>query len=175
MYMYSISDITGGQEVIYDDIRVSRMVDNGADASTMVCNLPSNLNEAITLGEKDKMTKEPSNQASIPLTRSKTLDLEEYGRWYMGSDNYNHIHFNSLKHLSSFSNIKTNGYDVFKSPKTSPETQMNDNKCDGNKQFKEEILNNKHGNAFHPTRKSGSIVNRPYSSVKYNRNINMLE
>lgn len=50
--MYSISDITGGQEVIYDDIRVSRMVDNGADTSTMVCNLPSNLDEVITPVEK---------------------------------------------------------------------------------------------------------------------------
>lgn len=144
------------------------MVDNGADTSTIVCNLPSNLNEAITPVEKDKMTKEPSNQALIPLTRSKTLDPEGYGHWYRGSDNYNHIHFNSLKHLS-FSILKTNGYDVFKSPKTSFETQINDSKCDGNKQFQEEILNNKHGNGFHPTRKSGSIVNRPYSSVKYNR------
>lgn len=101
-YMYSISDITGGQEVIYDDIRVSRMVDNGAGTSTMVCNLPSNLDEVITSVEKDKMTKEPSNQALIPLTRSKTLDPEEYGRWYRGSDNYNHIHFNSLKHCRRF-------------------------------------------------------------------------
>lgn len=120
------------------------MVDNGADTSTVVCNLPSNLNEAITPVEKDKMKKEQSNHALIPLTRSKTLDPEEYGHLYRGSDNYNHIHFNSLKHLSSFSNIKTNGFDVFKSPKTSPETQINDNKCNGNKQLKEEILDNKH-------------------------------
>lgn len=78
------------------------MIDNGADTSTMVCNLPSNLDEVITPVEKDKMTKEPSNQALIPLTRSKTLDPEEYGRWYRGSDNYNHIHFNSLKHCRRF-------------------------------------------------------------------------
>lgn len=98
------------------------MVDNGADTSTVVCNLPSNLNEAITPVEKDKMKKEQSNHALIPLTRSKTLDPEEYGHLYRGSDNYNHIHFNSLKHLSS----------------------LNDNKCNGNKQLKEEILDNKH-------------------------------
>lgn len=147
------------------------MVDNGADTSTVVCNLPSNLNEAITPVEKDKMKKEQSNHALIPLTRSKTLDPEEYGHLYRGSDNYNHIHFNSLKHLSSFSNIKTNGFDVFKSPKTSPETQINDNNCDENERCKEETFE-EIKRIVHPIRNKRSMVNRSYSSVKCNRTLN---
>lgn len=34
----------------------------------------------------------------------------------------------------------TNSYDVFKSPRTSPETQIYDNNCDENEQCKEERL-----------------------------------
>lgn len=111
-----IQNYADGQEIIYDDIRDSRMVDNGGGASPGVCNLPPNLNGGITQVETNRMPKEPSNQARIPLIRSRTLGPEEYGHWYRGSDNYNHINFNSLKHLSSYSNIMTNGYDVFKSP-----------------------------------------------------------
>lgn len=58
----------------------------------------------------------------------------------------------------------TNGYEIFKSPETSPKTQVNDNDRDG-----ETIsLNRKHGSVFHPTRIFGSVVNRTYSSFKYN-------
>lgn len=60
----------------------------------------------------------------------------------------------------------TNGYDVFKSPKTSLETQVHDNECDGDKQFKKEIFENNNGSVFHPIKKFGSMVIRPYSSMK---------
>nr|XP_034317077.1 multiple epidermal growth factor-like domains protein 10 [Crassostrea gigas] len=158
---YAVKD---GQEVIYNDIRDSQMVDNGSATSTRVCNLHPNLNGVITPVE----TKKPSNQARIPLTRSKTLDPEGYAHWYRGSDNYNHINFKSEKHLSSYSNVMTNSYDVFKSPRSSPETQINDNNCDENEQCKEDTFEEIE-RIVHPIRKNRSMVNRPYSSVKCNR------
>lgn len=57
-----------------------------------------------------------------------------------------------------------NGFEIFKSPETSPKTQVNDNDRDG-----ETIsLSRKHGSVFHPTRilVFGSVVNRTYSSFK---------
>lgn len=48
------------------------MFDNG-DTSTRVCNLPSNSNGVMTPVERDRLTKEPFNQARIPLTRSRKL------------------------------------------------------------------------------------------------------
>lgn len=55
-----------------------------------------------------------------------------------------------------------NGFEIFKSPETSPKTQVNDNDRDG-----ETIsLSRKHGSVFHPTRIFGSVVNRTYSSFK---------
>lgn len=160
----NISEVKDGQEVIYNDIRDSQMVDNGSATSTRVCNLHPNLNGVITPVE----TKKPSNQARIPLTRSKTLDPEGYAHWYRGSDNYNHINFKSEKHLSSYSNVITNSYDVFKSPRSSPETQINDNNCDENEQCKEDTFEEIE-RIVHPIRKNRSMVNRPYSSVKCNR------
>lgn len=58
----------------------------------------------------------------------------------------------------------TNGYEIFKSLEISPKSQVNNNDRDG-----ETIsLNRKHGSVFHPTRIFGSVVNRTYSSFKYN-------
>lgn len=68
---YAVKD---GQEVIYNDIRDSQMVDNGSATSTRVYNLHPNLNGVITPVE----TKKPSNQARIPFTRSKALGPEGY-------------------------------------------------------------------------------------------------
>uniref|UniRef100_A0A8W8JXN4 Uncharacterized protein n=1 Tax=Magallana gigas TaxID=29159 RepID=A0A8W8JXN4_MAGGI len=170
-----IQTYADGEEDIYDDIRGSRMVDNNSDPLTRVCNLPPNLNGVITSVEKDKMSEEPSNQARIPLRRSRTLGPGGYGHWCRGSDNYNHIDFKSVKPLYSYSNTMTNCYDVFKSPKTSSETQLNDKECDGNKQFEEDIFGNNHRGIVHPIRKNRSMVNRPYSSVKYSRKIRMNE
>lgn len=150
------------------------MFDNG-DTSTRICNLSPNLNGVITTVETNGIPKEPSNQARLPLRRSRTLGPEGYGHWCRGSDNYNHINLKSVKPLSSYSNVMTNDYDVFKSPKASSETQINDNECVENKQFKEEIFGNNHRSLVHPTRKNRSMVNRPYSSVKYNRKIRMNE
>ncbi|XP_052716797.1 multiple epidermal growth factor-like domains protein 10 [Crassostrea angulata] len=162
-----IKTYADGQEVIYNDIRDFQIVDNSSVTSTRVCNLHPNLNGVITPVE----TKKPSNQARIPLTRSKTLDPEGYGIWCKGSDNYNHINFKSEKHLSSYSNVMTNDYDVFKSPRTSPETQINDNNCDENQQCKEETFEEIE-RIVHPIRNKRSMVNRPYSSVKCNRTLN---
>lgn len=78
------------------------MVDNGVDILIMVCNLFFNLDEVIILVEKDKMIKELFNQVLILLICLKMLDLEEYGCWYRGFDNYNYIYFNSLKYCCCF-------------------------------------------------------------------------
>ncbi|XP_052716796.1 multiple epidermal growth factor-like domains protein 10 isoform X2 [Crassostrea angulata] len=168
-----IQKYADGQEVIYDDIRETRMFDND-DASTRVCNLPPSLNGVITPVERDRMTKEPFNQARMPLRRSRMLGPGGYGHWCRGSDNYNHVDFKSVKPLYSYSNIMTNDYDVFESP-TSSETQLNDKECDGNKQFEEDIFGNNHRGVVHPIRMNRSMVNRPYSSVKYNRKTRMNE
>lgn len=151
------------------------MVDNVCDPSTRVCNLPSNMIGEKTPVEKNRMTKERSNQAKLPLRRSRTLGPGGYGHWCRGSDNYNHIDFKSEKPLYSYSNTMTNHYDVFKSPKTPSKTQLHDKECDGNKQIEEDIFGNDHRGIVHPIRKNRSMVNRPYSSVKYNRKIRMNE
>ncbi|XP_065934961.1 multiple epidermal growth factor-like domains protein 10 [Magallana gigas] len=172
-----IQTYADGQEDIYDDIRGSRMVDNESDPSTRVCNLPASMNGDKTSIQKNRMTKERSNQTKLPLRRSRTLGPGGYGHWCRGSDNYNHVDFKSVKPLYSYSNTMTNDSDVFKSPKTSSETQLNDKECDKNKQFEEleDIFGNNRRGIVHPIRKNRSMVNRPYSSVKYNRKTRMNE
>ncbi|XP_052717729.1 uncharacterized protein LOC128189942 [Crassostrea angulata] len=170
-----IQSYADGQEDIYDDIRGSRMVDNNSDPLTRVCNLPPSMNGDKTSIEKNRLTKERSNQTKLPLRRSRTLGPGGYGHWCRGSDNYNHIDFKSVKPLYAYSNTMTNHYDVFKSPNTPSETQSNDKECDGNKQIEEDIFGNNQRGIVHPIRKNRSMVNRPYSSVKYNRKIRMNE
>lgn len=153
------------------------MVDNNSDPLTTICNLPPSMNGDKTSIEKNRLTKERSNQTILPLRRSRTLGPGRYGHWCRGSDNYNHIDFKSVKPLYSYSNTMTNDYDVFKSPKTPSETQLNDKECDGNKQIEEDIFGNNHRgiHVVHPIRKNRSMVTRPYSSVKCNRKIRMNE
>lgn len=129
------SEIQDGQDdFIYNDIRESRMIDNGC-ALSGVYNLPPQICDLTSSIKKDTVMKNLPNQARAALTRSKTVGLDEYGHWYRGSDDYNHIIFNRVKQLSSYSDLMTNDYDIFKSPTTSHETQIKDDEC-GNKQLK---------------------------------------
>lgn len=98
-------NIDGQEDLIYNDIRESRMVDND-DTLSSVYNLPLQFCGLTSPMNKDKVTNHQPNQAKAPLTRSRTLGLEEYGHWYRGSDNYNHINFKSAKQLTSYSDDK---------------------------------------------------------------------
>lgn len=122
-------DKKGQEDPIYNDVSESRMVGNGVAISSDIYNLPPHFC-GVTYS-----TKNQPNQSKAPLTRSRTVGLEEYGHWYRGSDDYNHIIFNRVKQLSSYSDVMTNDYDIFKSPTTSHETQIKDDEC-GNKQLK---------------------------------------
>lgn len=156
----NISEIQDGQEdLIYNDIRESRMGDIG-DTLSSVNNLIPQFCGLKSSMKKDRVM---NNQ-----TRFKTVGLEEYGRWYRGSDNYNHINFNIAKQLSSYSDVMTSDYmyDIT----TSHETQVNEDEC-GNIQLKKETIKTRHGSVIHQNRKLSSMANRPYSSVKYNRNM----
>nr|XP_034304152.1 protein draper-like [Crassostrea gigas] len=129
------SEIQDGQDdFIYNDIRESRMIDNGC-ALSGVYNLPPQICDLTSSIKKDTVMKNLPNQARAALTRSRTVGLDEYGHWYRGSDDYNHIIFNRVKQLSLYSDVMTNDYDIFKSPTTSHETQIKDDEC-GNKQLK---------------------------------------
>lgn len=57
-----------GQKVIYDDLRVSRIVDNDGEYDIPACIDNSN--------KTDWITQEPSYQTRIQLTPSRTLDLK---------------------------------------------------------------------------------------------------
>lgn len=168
------SEIQDGQEdPIYNDIRESRMVDNGDTLSSVNNSTPQFCGLTSSM-KKDRVMNNQSNQARSPLTRSKTVGLEEYGCWYRVSDNYNHINFNSVKQLSSYSDVISSDYDIFKSPTIFHETQVNDDEC-GNKQLKKETHKKRHGSVIHKNRKLSSVVIRPYNSVRYNRNIRQNE
>lgn len=99
------------------------MVGNGVAISSDIYDLPPHFC-GVTYS-----TKNQPNQSKAPLTRSRTVGLEEYGHWYRGSDDYNHIHFNSVKQLSSYSTVITNDYDIFKPSQTSLENHLNDGEC----------------------------------------------
>lgn len=126
----------GQEDLIYNDIRESRMIDNGC-ALSGVYNLPPQICDLTSSIKKDTVMNNLLNQAGAAVTRSKTAGLEEYGHWYRDSDDYNHIIFNRVKQMSLYSDVHvmTNDYDIFKSPKTSHETQVKDDEC-GNKQLK---------------------------------------
>lgn len=125
----------GQEDMIYNDIRESRMVENGGATSSSVYNLPPQFC-GVTYPLKNGTTaKNETNQSTAPLTRPRTLGLNEYGHWYRGSDNYNHINFKSTKQLSSYSDVMTNDYEIFKPSTTSLKTQVNNNDCE-NKQLK---------------------------------------
>nr|XP_034304162.1 uncharacterized protein LOC105341984 isoform X1 [Crassostrea gigas] len=123
----------GQEDMIYNDIRESRMVENGGATSSSVYNLPPQFC-GVTYPLKNGTTaKNQTNQSTAPLTRPRTLGLNEYGHWYRGSDNYNHINFKSTKQLCSYSDVITNDYEIFKPSTTSLKTQVNNNDCE-NKQ-----------------------------------------
>lgn len=103
------------EDPIYNDVSESRMVGNGVAISSDIYDLPPHFC-GVTYS-----TKNQPNQSKAPLTRSRTVGLEEYGHWYRGSDDYNHINFNSVKQLSSYSTVMTNDYDIFKPSSTSLE------------------------------------------------------
>lgn len=125
----------GQEDMIYNDIRESRMVENGGATSSSVYNLPPQFC-GVTYPLKNGTTaKNETKQSTAPLTRPRTLGLNEYGHWYRGSDNYNHINFKSTKQLSSYSDVMTNDYEIFKPSTTSLKTQVNNNDC-VNKQLK---------------------------------------
>lgn len=160
------------KDPIYNYVRESRMVENGVATSSDIYNLPTHICGVAYSTKNDRLMKNQPTKATSRalLTRSKTVGLEEYGHWYRGSDNYNHIKFNSVKQLSPYSSVMTNDYDIVMPSTTSLETQLNDGEC-GKKQLNKETLKNSHGSFIHQNRKLSSMVNRPYSSVKYYRNI----
>lgn len=130
---YEIKD--GQEDMIYNDIRESRMVENGGATSPSAYNLPPDFLGVTSPLKNDRTTKNQPNQSRALLTRPRTLGLNEYGHWYRGSDNYNHINFKNAKQLSSYSDVMTNDYDIFKPSTTSLKTQVNNNDCE-NKQLR---------------------------------------
>lgn len=128
---YEIKD--GQEDMIYNDIRESRMVENGGATSPSAYNLPPEFLGVTSPLKNDRTTKNQPNQSRALLTRPRTLGLNEYGHWYRGSDNYNHINFKSTKQLCSYSDVITNDYEIFKPSTTSLKTQVNNNDCE-NKQ-----------------------------------------
>lgn len=130
------SEIQEGQEdLIYNDIRESHLIDY-CDTLSSVHNFTPQFCGLTSPMNMDKVTNHQPNKAKAPLTRSRTVGLEDYGHWYRRTDNYDHINFTCTKQLSSYSDVITSDYDIFTSPSTSHETQVNDDEC-GNKQLKE--------------------------------------
>ncbi|XP_055995809.1 uncharacterized protein LOC125647227 isoform X4 [Ostrea edulis] len=155
----------GEQECIYNDVRESQMMENSAISLSGKCtSLKHDPNRNIPKNHCRSLPRRQYAQWRNQLTRSKTLAPGHYGGYNRYSDDYNHLHFDKMPALpdNTTASISMDDYGIMK-PKYEKTSSQNTNAEVRMSADKKK----------HPTMSRSETKCRPYSSVKYNRKVEM--
>ncbi|XP_056008228.1 multiple epidermal growth factor-like domains protein 10 isoform X1 [Ostrea edulis] len=166
------------KDCIYNDVRESRMIDNSDLSPCKKHTLPRNsVGRNIHMQHWRSLPRRQPKEWQNQLTRSRTLVPGQYGRYNRYSDDYNHLQFNKMSTLPDKPCVSTriNHYGMRKPKFVKPSSKAT--KAEARKFIDENHYVNFTSEEYPTTPRSGIPLKprncRPYSSVKYNRKVEM--